>query len=537
MLDIQAVPVPPRKGKRIVIFADGTGNSFTSQESNIWRLYQALAKTEEPGRTQQLVRYIPGVGTSGNAVLRMIDGATGIGVPSNVRKLYRFLCWNWNPEDEIYLFGFSRGAFTVRTLAAMIARQGLMPREIDGRRVSGPEMSRNVKAAWLAYRTRTAPFVAKGTSIWNPRNWEMNPLISIVRVLRDCATNWKRRLMRQMTHREVFSALPPERRPGRVKIRFMGLFDTVEAYGMPVEEMCKVWNRLIWPIRFRNQRCSWVVQKVRHALSLDDERKSFHPIRFDVSRKPGAKPVPETQEVWFAGVHSDVGGGYPDDETSYEPLLWMADEAAWQELVFDNLILSNYRKRLYPQAQIHDSREGLASLYRYAPRFVDMKEKHGGPPVVHHSVLEKMRSGANGYAPVGLPETFSVYPSNGTRWAGLKAFGETRNEDLFKDIKQLVGRRTRTNWTSIGLILTLAVIPVADWLLCSKVVLVAPISWISAGIGAVLPGWAGAWVEGLMFRWWLSGPILAALWAIYSKNRTLGYQIKDRAMKLWSSPG
>ncbi|RYH99756.1 MAG: DUF2235 domain-containing protein, partial [Acetobacteraceae bacterium] len=87
---------PPARGRKIVIFADGTGNSFTTQQSNVWRLYDALDKTEKSGATPaelQLARYIPGVGTASNRVLRLIDGATGIGVPSNVRKLYRFLCW------------------------------------------------------------------------------------------------------------------------------------------------------------------------------------------------------------------------------------------------------------------------------------------------------------------------------------------------------------------------------------------------------------------------------------------------------------
>jgi uncharacterized protein (DUF2235 family) len=136
---------PAWRGKKIVIFADGTGNSFTTQESNIWRLYAALDKTEKSGATPaelQLARYIPGVGTASNRVLRLIDGATGIGVPSNVRKLYRFLCWNWQPGDEIYLFGFSRGAFTVRTLAGSAIRCGPgrhtgRPRRPSGTRACG----------------------------------------------------------------------------------------------------------------------------------------------------------------------------------------------------------------------------------------------------------------------------------------------------------------------------------------------------------------------------------------------------------------
>ena len=115
--------------RKLVLFADGTGNAFTAQESSVWRLYEALDHTQP----DQIAHYIKGVGTAGWAPLAALDGATGIGVPSNVRKLYRFLCWNWREGDEIYIFGFSRGAFTARTLAALIASQGLVPAEIEGR--------------------------------------------------------------------------------------------------------------------------------------------------------------------------------------------------------------------------------------------------------------------------------------------------------------------------------------------------------------------------------------------------------------------
>jgi uncharacterized protein (DUF2235 family) len=134
--------------RKIVIFADGTGNAFRNRESNIWRLYTAL-DLKSP---DQVAVYIQGVGTSGFRPFAMVDAATGIGVPSNVRKLYRFLCWNWRLGVEIYLFGFSRGAFTIRTLIGLIASQGLLPTEIDGAPVSRAEMRRNAKAAWRAYR-------------------------------------------------------------------------------------------------------------------------------------------------------------------------------------------------------------------------------------------------------------------------------------------------------------------------------------------------------------------------------------------------
>src|SRR6266700_7872289 len=153
---------PPRK---YVLFADGTGNSFTKQESNVWRLYEALDRT----KPDQVAYYIKGVGTAGWAPLAALDGATGIGVPSNVRKLYRFLCWNWQPGDTIYIFGFSRGAFTARTLAALIASQGLVPAVIKGEPVSHAEMARNAMAAWRKYRRSSVPFYKTLPTIWIAR--------------------------------------------------------------------------------------------------------------------------------------------------------------------------------------------------------------------------------------------------------------------------------------------------------------------------------------------------------------------------------
>lgn len=526
---------PAAKNKKIVIFADGTGNSFTSQESNVWRLYRALDKTARPGEALQLARYIPGVGTSGNAVIRVIDGVTGIGVPSNVRKLYRFLCWNWAPGDEIYLFGFSRGAFTVRTLASMVAMQGLMPREIDGKRVSGPEMSRNTMAAWLAYRAETAPLVPKGMSKFNPLNWRMNPLISIVRAVRDGVTGFWRWALGRMPHKDVLSAQPPLCKAGQVPIRFMGLFDTVEAYGMPVEELRAVWNRLIWPIRFRNGRASPVVGKVRHALSLDDERRSFHPIRFTVSPRPDGQQVPETQELWFAGVHSDVGGGYPDDETAYEPLLWIADEATQQELVFDTQELARYRRRLYPQALMHDSRAGMGSIYRYCPREVLEDADHGNQAVAHHSVVEKMTTGANGYVPLGLPDGFRVYPANGSGWDGAKPAPFQRDRVRLAALQGLIRRRKATNWISILLVVSLAALPVRDWWYGTGVEPVGFVRGVAQVLGGLLPGWTVTWVEVLCARWWISLPVLAAIGAIHLFNQSLAYKIRDAAGKLWVS--
>src|SRR3954471_16670676 len=111
--------------KKIIILADGSGNAFTRQESNIWRLYDALDLTQ----ADHLAHYVQGVGTSSFRPWATIDAATGLGVPENVRRACEYLCRNWSPDDQIYMFGFSGGAFTVRTLIGMIHHEGLLPTE------------------------------------------------------------------------------------------------------------------------------------------------------------------------------------------------------------------------------------------------------------------------------------------------------------------------------------------------------------------------------------------------------------------------
>lgn len=378
-------PRPPRK---YVLFADGTGNSFTTQESNVWRLYEALDRT----KPDQVAYYIRGVGTSGWRPFAALDGATGIGVPSNVRKLYRFLCWNWQPGDTIYIFGFSRGAFTARTLAALIATQGLVPAEIDGIPVSHGEMQRNVKAAWREYRRETVPWKRSLPTIW------------VARLIRDMILALLH--ARQRSYKQVRQAMDGDRKA--VPIQFLGLFDTVEAFGVPVEELRTAIDWAIWPISFRNRKLSPKVVRARHALALDDERTSFHPIRIDHPEDTANKKDARIKEVWFAGVHSDVGGGYPDGTLSYVPLVWMAEQVE-HDLRFQPGRIDHFRAYQSAIGPIHDSRSGAAVMYRYGPRPIEEdKKNNGGAPIVHLGVVERMLHGCDNYAPIMLPASAEV---------------------------------------------------------------------------------------------------------------------------------
>jgi uncharacterized protein (DUF2235 family) len=567
-------PRPPRK---FVLFADGTGNSFTTQESNVWRLYEALDRTNP----DQVAYYIKGVGTSGWRPFAALDGATGIGVPSNVRKLYRFLCWNWQPGDEIYIFGFSRGAFTARTLVGLIASQGLVPPAIDGIPVSHGEMERNVMSAWREYRRDTVPLKKSLPTIW------------IARLIRDVALALYHTVMRHRSYNNVRAAMDKDERENRgqggkdVAIQFLGLFDTVEAFGVPVEELRTAIDWAIWPISFRNRKLSPKVVRARHALALDDERTTFHPIRIDHPEDKANKKDARVKEVWFAGVHSDVGGGYPDATLSYVPLAWMAEQVE-DELRFQPGRIDGFRAYQSPIGPIHDSRSGAAVMYRYGPRPIGEDEKtDGGPPIVHFGVVERMLHGCDNYAPIMLPASAEVRLPDGavlpltkdeTRRAMKSAYqqktdGAQRNaaadafERMSKPDSAMAELALDTVWwrrfAYFSLLAMIGVLVAWPWIAMPAVdLLKGPtntvslgdgvsaldiIRWLDYATGAVLgpiadllmsflPSYAGPWLKIAVFYPFATTLVLLVLLFTWRMNAYLRNRIQERARLAWNRP-
>jgi uncharacterized protein (DUF2235 family) len=500
--------------KKIVIFADGTGNAFTTQESNVWRLYQALDQSQP----DQIVRYIKGVGTSGSRPIAAIDGATGFGVPSNVRELYRFLCWNWKPGDDIYMFGFSRGAFTIRTLNGLISSEGLVPTEVDGQPVTHAEMQRNAWSAWRHYRRATVP--------WN----KSLPTIWLTRVLRDVSIAAFRWVLRHRSYKQV----RPQNRTD-IPIKFLGLFDTVEAFGVPFEELRPAIDRAIWPITFRNQVLCGAVERARHALSLDDERRTFHPVRFDQTSETTGR----IKEVWFAGVHSDIGGGYPDAGLAYVPLHWMAAEAQAAGLRFCNGTIDEFRGLSSPYGPLHDSRAGLGVIYRYAPRPIENNATTGGPPVIHYSVAEKMVFGSENYAPLTLPSSALVLMPDGTTEqisgfnaarattaaAPLDAYSEAAVLDAIHSLgvpdanfveltRDTIWWRRVAYWTLVLAVIGVVSIPAsAEWI---STTFIAAIAALSQWLGRPL------WLEGFL-QWTANADEGIGKSLVFASNLVDGY--------------
>ena len=372
---------PPR---HIVLLSDGTGNSRgKAAQTNVWRTYEAidLRDPQDPPQPRQFAFYDDGVGTSSFKALALLGGAIGFGLARNVRDLYEFLCRTYRDGDRIYAFGFSRGAFTIRVLIGLISNQGLMPYRGDE-----AELRRLSKAAFRAYRRERYRLVL---------NW-----IALPRALRDAAVDvWAR-----LCGHTRYATVAKQR---LVDIHFVGVWDTVAAYGMPIDELAIFINAFVWPLDMPGLALSPKVARAAHALALDDERYTFHPKLWD--------PDPRIRQVWFAGMHSDVGGGYADKGMAHVSLHWMLAEARAAGLRLQTSVREQQDALADENGPMNDSRRGLAGYYRYKPR-----ELAPGS-VIHDSVLHRIQVGQDAYAPIVLPPDFQVMALDGTVRPGSAA--------------------------------------------------------------------------------------------------------------------
>jgi hypothetical protein len=369
--------------KNIVLFSDGTGNSSKAVfKTNVWRLYQAL-DLSAPG---QVAYYDDGVGTSSFKPYAILGGAIGLGLKRNIKHIYAFLSRNYRPGDRIYGFGFSRGAFTMRILIGLVHNQGLAHGATEA------ELWRDVDRKWWAYRkgARTKVLGKVRTLLFGKS-----------RVSHDQAAD------------------------PNVKFTFVGLWDTVNAYGLPIDELTRAWDHYIWPLSMNDRFPCGSIEKTFHALSIDDERNTFHPVLWTEEREPqnavSANLNDERiSQVWFAGVHSNVGGSYPDDSLAHVPLYWIMNEARRRGLSFQYGKLPRTEVSAVTKGPIYDSRRGVSGYYRYNPRKIAklIKDAYHGVliarPKIHENVFDRMISGNDRYAPIILPEHYAVVQANGS---------------------------------------------------------------------------------------------------------------------------
>lgn len=407
--------------KNIVLLSDGTGNGAAKlSKTNVWRLYQALDLTD-PNR--QIAFYDDGVGSTSFKPWAILAGIVGAGLKRNVLDLYRFLCRHYEVGDRIYCFGFSRGAFTAGVVTAFIAHEGVVwyPQGTDS------ERKLRSLAAWAFRSYRSKRYHALfGTD-------------RIGRAIRNLI------LYKGYRQYKKHTGETPNDKP---RVAFLGLWDTVAAYGLPIDEMSRALN-WIWPLNPNDHQPPDNVVRICQALALEEERDTFQPRMLDEASESHVDNIRKERltQVWFAGVHKDVGGGYPDDSLSLIPLKWMAEEASFHGLILKDDWL---RTQLNPSevGMIHDSRKGLSGFYRYRPRgirelsnqtrwrlsrFGREPEVTITRPKVHHSVLERIHAD-KAYSPLGFPERYAVVGANG---------------DITESVRPIPGKAMEATWNLV----------------------------------------------------------------------------------------
>lgn len=421
----------PRKSKKIILLSDGTGNSSISRDkSNVWRLFQSLdLGGDEDDFHQQIAFYDDGVGTSGFRPLTILGGAFGWGLSRNVRDLYTQLCRHYQPGDKIYIFGFSRGAFTARVLAHFIGSCGILntsreiplwPHNLDA---ENPKRRLPLETEQGFKRAISKAYKSYRKSYWQQNtHWIPKIISAITRTIRNKIL--RSDVLDASEFKKTFCYNLKTEYPDQKDIEFIGVWDTVDAVGLPIDELANALDKYIYPYQFKDQILGDYVEHAAHALAIDDERHTFHPILWDQSSVEDQKRI---QQVWFCGMHSNVGGGYPEDDLALIPLNWMMTAAGSESLGLNGLTyntsrVEDYEKRAQPTGKMYDSRRGAGVFYRYRPRNIyrlchnENTEKivDTGSIVMHHSVLERIRDMNAGYAPAGIPRSFLICEEDGS---------------------------------------------------------------------------------------------------------------------------
>ena len=394
--------------KNIILCCDGTGNEVAGDLTNVLKLFRISRKS-----ASQRVFYDPGVGTIGNqnAWTRLqqraqgIFGlATGAGLDNRILEAYRFLATHFNDGDHVFLFGFSRGAYTVRVLAGLIHMVGLLE----------PDQLNIADYALTAYK----------------RASEEN----------DFHIAWD------------FARTVGSR---RVTIHFMGLWDTVASLIVPRPDRLYLPGSAYLPYTARNPS----VRTVRHAMAIDERRRMFRLNRWSDPQpfisNPFAKPpvsLPQDiQQKWFAGVHSDIGGGYAEVESALSkfPLIWMIDEAVAHGLQITEATFEHLAPRAAeatpptsyvaadPAGTLHRSLRSFWWILEFLPKRTKWREwkrlsilgfylPRGEPRLIDDTAQVDQSVAARrdlqiSYDPVNLPKTArsaSAVPNNEQKPAG-----------------------------------------------------------------------------------------------------------------------
>ncbi|HEY1746854.1 MAG TPA: DUF2235 domain-containing protein [Xanthobacteraceae bacterium] len=283
--------------KRIVVLIDGTWNrEGTADDTNVAILDGAnrivtlrFIRDQDASGIEQNVHYHDGVGTEGDFFKKLLGGAIGLGLKQIILQCYGLIVDDYEPGDEIYLFGFSRGSYAARALAGLIGASGIARRR-------APEL---LDAAWQHYRV-------KPTARDQPQTGSTSEQTAVA----DYAS---------LAARQSFHA---DR-----SIACVGVWDTVGSYGIPAGFGLAALARYyaLITLGFHDTSFGDNVAVGLHALGVDEHRRPFVPTFWTIAK--GQRPNGYVEQTWFAGAHCNVGGGYPDSGLSDQALIWMIARA------------------------------------------------------------------------------------------------------------------------------------------------------------------------------------------------------------------
>ncbi|WP_394129047.1 DUF2235 domain-containing protein [Shewanella maritima] len=330
--------------KRIVICADGTWNRpeqdlDKDQATNVLRLARAISPIAHDGTAQQ-VFYDWGIGSYHDGV---IAGATGRGLHKNIMDCYRYLVQNYHAGDEIFLFGFSRGAYTVRCLSGLINNCGIVKRAD----------AKLIQKAFDHYKTQAPAYAPQG----------------------DKSIHFRQ----QHSHDSR-------------EIAFVGVWDTVGAMGIPSSFLGLFADK----DEFYDTKIGRNVKVARHALAIDEHRQDFEPTIWQPSH------VTDMQQVWFSGAHSNIGGSYLPDANgemlSDNALIWLIHQCINAGLDIESHLRDNLVWA--PYAKLHSSRR---SFYRLKRKYYRALDPNIAPILIHKTVKQRWDEDVN-YRPKNLTE-------------------------------------------------------------------------------------------------------------------------------------
>jgi uncharacterized protein (DUF2235 family) len=353
--------------RRLIVCCDGTWQTPDNRDdgvaapSNVTKIARAIPP-QAPDDTPQIVYYDSGVGSKGGFLSRIVNGALGGGLEDNVRDAYLFLVHNYTEGDQIFFFGFSRGAYTVRSAAGMIRKVGLLHKTRADRDEEG----------WRVYR-----LVQGGADS-------------------DVAKRF----------READNSRWP------VSIRFIGVWDTVGARGIPGPMNLLTAGRY----RFHDVTLSSRVEYAYQALAIDERRRFFRPAIWE-QRQEGIHAGQKLEQMWFPGVHMDVGGGYKDSSLADCALDWMVEKARGAGLVIDD----DYLGEISHPNDLGPQHESWTSFYKTIPavsRPIGLGSNGQRPNEDGESVSQAAINRHDGYSPPYRPNNLIEYVSRrrSTAW-------------------------------------------------------------------------------------------------------------------------